>query len=248
MAGGGKAKAGPLKGLPPNVGPQGKKLWEAQQVKAAKDASQKRLNFEKEALLAEKRLVDKKIALAAQAEKRASKKRRRSLPDEGIQSEEDGRYWGPKPGEEKDIPELDEVEELLEGNNGPQPEDEIGSGQDGEGAQEEEEEDGAGSEEEGRLRTIERHGPRDPPAPVQQVEPATASRSQAASNRLALALSETLLQTHHFQLGKTLHVFGSGSLVQDLCHFGTLGCFLEHHLRKWMCRTFFGIGLGSLIV
>ena len=199
-----QAKAAPAKGanvlraLPAN-GPQGKKLWEVQQAKAAKDAAQKRLNFEKESALAETRLVTNKRNAAAAAVKRASKKKRgqSSIPT-SFASQADAAYWGELPAEEeKEIPELNNLEGPFKEGNGPVQEDGEGSDKDDEGAGAGEEEQEVSSDEERRLQTVRRRGPRDPPP---EPEPATVSRSQGASNRLALALSKHP-QPPHLQLG-----------------------------------------------
>ena len=68
--------------------------------------------------------------------------------------------------------------------------------------EEEEEEEEDSSEEDDRLQNVQRRAPRVPPPEA----PQTNSRSHAASNRMALTLSETLL-AHHLQTRQDSLVF-----------------------------------------
>lgn len=199
-----------LKALPANLGVQGRKIYNALQNKAAQDASKKRLDFEKEQALAEKRLVETKRKQASAADKRGKKKPKKAAAPKGIQSTVDELYWGANAGEEEPIPQLNTEEgPFAEGGaNGPHLEDELGSGRE-DGALDDDEH-GSSSGEEERLQTVQRRGPRDPPAPPAQV-PATISRSQAGSNRMQLALSKILL-AHYLRFRVWMEGFGSPTL------------------------------------
>ena len=181
--------------VPPNLGgPQSNRIWKAQQAEKAKEAKRKREQYEEEAAAEAERLKAKKSKQPAGSKKKATsngskapgyKARSQALPPEEVDENNAAYGWGAA-GNEQEIPELepDAMPFANDEDRIPDKEDESSEddgGEEGQGGGEDE-----GSEEEDeRLLRIPRRAPRLPPPQIPQTGGRT---SEAASNRMVLAL------------------------------------------------------------